>query len=102
MLAWLVYEKQPALCFPNVQAAFLCFQTALSEERLPENGVSAKQKRSFDGVKTDLCFAFPAAARIHAGFFRQALDFGRLIGGQYQRGGIVDDVHNLPCVAVDG
>ena len=70
--------------------------------RLPENGVSAKQKRSFDGVKTDLCFAFPAAARIHAGFFRQALDFGRLIGGQYQRGGIVDDVHNLPCVAVDG
>ena len=31
------YEKQPALCFPNVQAAFLCFQTALSAESLSEN-----------------------------------------------------------------
>ena len=75
------YEKQPALCFPNVQAAFLYFQAALSEERLPENGVSAKQKRSFDGVKTDLCFAFPAAARIHSSFFGQAFDFGYLFGG---------------------
>ena len=25
MVVWLVYEQQPALCFPNVQAAFLCF-----------------------------------------------------------------------------
>jgi len=25
MMVWSAYEKQPALCFPNVQAAFLCF-----------------------------------------------------------------------------
>ena len=57
-----------------------------------------KLKRSEASVyeaKTDLCFAFPAAARIHAGFFHQAFDFDRLFGGQYQFGGIVDDAHNL-------
>ena len=77
---------------------FFVFQTALSEERLPESVASTKLKRSeasFCEAKTDLCFTFPAAARIHAGFFRQAFDFSRLFGGQYQFGGIVDDVHNL-------
>ncbi|MGP1489407.1 MAG: hypothetical protein ACTTIX_09380 [Peptoanaerobacter stomatis] len=65
------YLKAACTLLMEVQAAFLCFQTALSEERLPENGVSAKLKRSFNEAKTDLCFAFPVAARIHAGFFRR-------------------------------
>ena len=79
------YEKQPALCFLNVQAAFWCFQTPYQ----------ATWERSFNGVKTDLCFAFPDATRIHAGFFGQAFGFDHLFGSQYRFGGIVDDVHNL-------
>ena len=34
MMVWLVYEKQPALCFPNVQAAFYTFKRPI---RLPKN-----------------------------------------------------------------
>ena len=33
MMVWLVYEKQPALCFPNVQAAFY-FSGSLHPQRI--------------------------------------------------------------------
>jgi len=62
------YLKAACTLLMEVQAAFLCFQTASSAERLLESAASTKLKRSEAGfceAKTDLCFAFPAAGRSH-------------------------------------